>query len=308
MSLALVIGLFALWSSVFAIGKIPLPFTSPFFITGARMTLAALCLLGYVFLRNKASFSMKKRQWGSLIVLGFFSIYLTNVCELWGLQYLTAAKACFIYSLTPIFAAFLSYLYFREKMTTIKCIGLGIGLLGMLPVLLTQTGSEDLFQAGFLSWPTLAVIGAAFFSVYGFILLRVNLKNTEISPFLANGVSMFFGGMMALTHSFIVDSWSPLPITVGHTTQVFQGIVVMTFLYNIICYNLYGFLLKKYTATFLSFVGLLSPIFASINGWLFLGEPLSWTVFVSTGVVSIGLSTLYYAELRQGYIQTKQQA
>ena len=79
----------------------------------------------------------------------------------------------------------------------------------------------------------------------------------------------------------------------------------MTLVFNILCYNLYGFLLKKFTATFLSFIGLLSPIFASINGWLFLGESFSWVIFLSTGIVSMGLWIVYSAELKQGYIVKK---
>jgi len=51
--------------------------------------------------------------------------------------------------------------------------------------------------------------------------------------------------------------------------------------------------------------GLLSPIFASLNGWLFLGEPLSWVIFLSTGIVSLGLWVVYSAELKQGYIVKK---
>jgi len=62
-------------------------------------------------------------------------------------------------------------------------------------------------------------------------------------------------------------------------------------------------LLKRFTATFLSFMGLLSPIFASFTGWLFLGELPSWQIFLSTGIVSIGLWIIYRAELKQGYIK-----
>jgi drug/metabolite transporter (DMT)-like permease len=305
MSIALVIAMYAVWSSVFSLGKMALAFSTPLFLTGFRMTLASLLLLGYLALTKRSSFSMAKKQWLSLFLLGFFSIYLTNICEFWGLQHLSAAKTCFIYSLSPFFAALFSYIHFKEKMNSKKWIGLGIGFLGILPVLFTQTGSEELFQTSFLSIPTLTVMAAVLFSVYGWVLLRVNLKNTEISPLMANGTSMLFGGFLALIHSFFVDSWTPLPIAAGHSGEVVQGIVIMTLLFNILCYNLYGMLLRRYTATFLSFVGLLSPIFASLSGWIFLKEPLSWTILVSTGVVSVGLSIVYYAELKQGYIHKK---
>jgi len=76
--------------------------------------------------------------------------------------------------------------------------------------------------------------------------------------------------------------------------------------YSIFCYNLYGYLLKRFTATFLSFAGLLSPIFASFNAWLILKEPPSPVIFLATGIVSLGLFFVYQAELKQGYIRIKQ--
>ena len=61
-------------------------------------------------------------------------------------------------------------------------------------------------------------------------------------------------------------------------------------------------MLRKFTATFVSFMGLLSPIFASLNAWIFSGESPSPVIFLSTAIVSLGLWIVYSAELRQGYI------
>ena len=119
---------------------------------------------------------------------------------------------------------------------------------------------------------------------------------------MANGTSMLIGGLLAFSHSFIVESWTPTPIAVGNVEPFLKWTLVITLVYNLLCYNAYGMLLKRFTATFLSFIGLLSPIFASISGWLFLDEPLSWTILLSTSVVSIGLLIFYRAELKQGYI------
>ncbi len=304
MFIALAIALYAVWSSTFSLGKLALPFSPPVFLTGFRMVLAGTLLLGYLFLRKKSSFRLGKKEWLSLAIYGFVSVYLTNILEFWGLQHLSAAKTSFIYSLSPFFSVFLSYLYFQEKMNTRKWIGLLIGFIGMIPVLLMQTGSEDLFSAwSFLSWPALALIGAAFFGVYGWILLRSLVKNTEISPFMINGAGMFVGGTIALFHSFWIDPWNPIPIATGHVYDVTRIVAILTVISNIVCYNVYAMLLKRYTATFLSFLGLLSPLFASFTGWIFLKEPISWVIFLSTGIVSIGLWIVYYAELKQGYIQ-----
>lgn len=302
MSIALVIVMYATWSSVFSIGKIALAYCPPLFLTGARMTLAGILLLLFLACTKKLSLRLSGKQMLAVGALAFFCIYLTNILEFWGLQYLSAAKTCFIYSLSPFFAALLSYLHFKEKMTPAKWGGLLIGFTGFLPVLFYQTGSEELFNAfAFFSWPTLAIVGAALFSVYGWVVLRLVVKNESMSPLLANGISMFLGGLLAFVHSFLVEDWSPTPIAPGGILPFFKWTILMTFLFNILCYNLYGALLKRYTATFLSFVGLLSPVFASLNGWLFLGEPLSPAILISTAIVSFGLWIVYREELKQGY-------
>jgi drug/metabolite transporter (DMT)-like permease len=295
--------MYATWSSIFSLGKVALQYSPPLFLTGFRMTLAGILILAYLFVFKRLFQKINLKQWLSLGLLGFFSIYLTNILEFWGLQYLTASKTCFIYSLSPFFAAFFSYIHFNEKMNTRKWVGLSIGFVGVVPVLLTQVGSEGMFQAfSFFSWPTLAVIGAALSSVYGWVLLRLVVKEESISPPLANGLSMLIGGGLALGHSFFVDSWTPIPVATGHMSDFLQGTLLMTLISNILCFNLYGMLLKRYTATFLSFMGLLSPLFASLNSWLLLNETPSWTILLSTAIVSVGLWIVYQAELKQGYI------
>jgi drug/metabolite transporter (DMT)-like permease len=119
---------------------------------------------------------------------------------------------------------------------------------------------------------------------------------------------MLIGGGFALAHSYLSESWNPLPVESGNFAPFLQGTLMMTFISNILCYNLMGYVLTRFTATFVSFMGLLSPIFASLNSWVFIGEQPSLTIFASTAIVSIGLWIFYSAELKQGYIIRKTEA
>jgi drug/metabolite transporter (DMT)-like permease len=230
-------------------------------------------------------------------------MYFPNALEYYGLQHLSAAKTCFIYSLTPFFAAFFSYLHFNEKMNPKKWLGMIIGFIGVMPIFFIQTGSENITTSFLkISYPELAVIGATIFSVYGWVLLRILVKDNSLSPLTANSYGMLIGGILALIHSYFFDAWNPIPVTSGSGANFLQGLVIITLISNVICYNLYGFLLKKYTATFMSFVGLLSPIFASLSEWLFLKTPPSPIILVSTFVIIFGLWIIYKEELKQGYI------
>jgi len=303
MYILVVIFMYGLWSSVFALGKDALGHAPPVFLTAFRMLLAGILLSGYLLLMKRKELKVFKTHFWPLLLLGFFSIYLTNICEFWGLKHISAAKTCFIYSLSPFLAAIFSYFHFGEKINKTKFIGMAIGFLGFIPVLATQSGAEELFSAvGFVSWPEIAVMGAAAFSVYGWILLRIVVRGNDVSPLAANGISMVVGGLMALVHSFFVESVVPMPFSAEHFPSFMKGILLMTLISNIICFNLYGFMLRRFTATFLSFMGLLSPIFASFNEWLILGQSPNWMIFLGTGIVCCGLFIVYQAELRQGYI------
>lgn len=305
MSISLIFLVYAIWSSCFSIAKVALAFSTPVFLTGFRMLLAGILILGFLWIKEKKQLKLSLKQYLSLALLGFFSTYLTNVCEYFGLQHLSAAKTCFIYSLSPFFSVIFSYIHFKEKLSMKKCLGLMIGFLGFIPVLKLQSGSENLLTIWTnVSLADLAIVGAALFSVYGWILLRVLVK-TDLSPLVANGVSMFFGGVMALVHSYFIDAWSPIPVKTGSFTPFLFAVLAMTFISNILCYNLYGYMLKRFTATLLSFAGLLSPFFASLNSYFILGEKPSPVIFLSTIIVSLGLWIVYQEELKQGYIELK---
>ena len=59
--------------------------------------------------------------------------------------------------------------------------------MGFIPTILMQTENETFYQAfGIFSWPELAIVGAAFFSVYGWVVLRIIVKK-QIMPVAQKG-------------------------------------------------------------------------------------------------------------------------
>jgi drug/metabolite transporter (DMT)-like permease len=293
----LVFLVYALFSSVFIICKVALEYTQPLFLVGSRMVVAGLLISAYQFWRNPKSFTVSGKIILRLFFLAFFNIYLTNACEVWGLKYLSPAKTCLIYSLSPFVAAFFSFLMLNESLSVKKWIGLFIGFFGVIPILLTHTSGEQLAGSlwGF-SWAELSVCTAAFSSVYGWILLRQLVKENQMPFMTANGLSMLFGGVLALLHSYCVENWNPLPVT--EYLPFLECSLLLLLISNLICYNLYGYLLKKHTATFMSFAGLTTPLFAAAFAWLYFDEIVSPLFYVSLGVIFFGLFIFYQEELR----------
>ena len=318
----LVLLAYILLSSTFVIGKAALVYAQPIFLIGFRMTLGGLLLLSFIYLFQKNQWKFKKEDFWLFAQLAFFHIYLSFILEFWSYQYVTSSKAAFMFNLSPFITALFAYIAFGDKMSIKKWAGLMIGFLGSLPVLIAQTPAAEL-SAGhflFLSVPEICLLISATAGVYGWIIMKKLVVDKHYSPVFVNGVGMFFGGIAAFITSFIaekkpllkcgLDSMN-LGLPIQSTTHswlclswanfsMFLGYVLLLILVaNIIFYNFYGFLLKKYTPTFLSLVGLLCPVFTALLGWIFLGETVSWEFFTSLAVVMIGAYIFYLDELTE---------
>lgn len=293
-----VIALYAIFAAVYPVCKIAFNnYIEPLFFTGICLLLAGVILLLYRLMTDTSKLIIKKIHVIPLLVLIICNIYLTNTCERWGLQYLTATKTCFIYNLCPLFSAIVSYVWLSEIMTVKKWLGFLIGFLGFIPFFIEKSAIEhNVGGFFFCSWPELALIGAAISTVIGWISMR-KLVLLNFCPLAANGLSMLVGSILVLLSSWLFgESWNPMPVRDWGHASIF--IFLATFISYILAYNMYGSILSRYTATFVTMVGLSSPLFTAFFGWLLLGEQVSWTFAVSMVMVSIGIFLFHQDELR----------
>lgn len=296
----LVILLFAMFASIFTLQKETLMYSEPFFLIGSRMLFAGIILLIYVYATNKKAFKNSSKHLVAFLSLGIFAVYLTNICEIWGINHMISSKACLIYSLSPFLAALVAFIVLKERLSKQKWLGMLIGLFGLLPIHFTHANEAiNLTQFTISSLAELSIVGAVFFSVYGWILLKKIISEYKYSPLLANGISMVIGGILALIHSYLSgEVWQPIPVT--QIQPFLINSLVMCLISNIICYNLYGYLLTRFTATFMSFAGLITSFFAALYGYLFLKETITWHFFASISVFTLGLILFYQDEIKQG--------
>jgi drug/metabolite transporter (DMT)-like permease len=296
----LVILLYVLFASLFTLQKDTLSYCEPFFLVGSRMLFAGLILLGYVMLRHKPKLmKIKPEHIKGILLLAISNIYLTNIFEIWAIQHMVSSKACLIYSLSPFVAALVAFVILKERMSRKKLLGMFIGFLGLLPIIFTQT-QDELSTGTFIVFTLaeLSLVGAVFCSVYGWIQLKKVMNDYEYTPLVANALSMSIGGLLALIHSYYAgENWAPIPVTSMQPYII--NTLFMCLISNLICYNLYGYLLKRFTATFMSFAGLVTPIFASLFGFLFLQEVVTWHFYVSIVLFSLGLMIFYREEISQ---------
>lgn len=306
--------LYILFASTFTFSKAALEYASPIFLIAIRFLVAGGILCAYQWFRGN-SLKIKKVDWPLCAQLIFFTYYLSFATDNWALQYISSSKACLIYNLSPFVTAALSYFLFKSKITFRQAIGLTIGFLGFMPILFDQYYNGDTTNViGFISVAEGVLLVSVISAAYGWLVMK-QLINRGYSIVTINGVGLLGAGIIAIVHSLLTEGWPVIQarggydivplrnmvtalVPFGYTNVVMFSIylILLVLIAHIICYILYGYLLRYYSATFLSFAGFTTPLFAAILGWLLLGERISWYFILTLVIVSYGLYIFYQDE------------
>lgn len=290
--------MYALFGSIFSVGKIALEASEPFFLTAIRMLIAGGCLIGYLYFTRPSALYLPKKLWPVMGAVAVFNVFITNAFEFWGLQYMHSGKTSLIYSLSPFFAALLAYTLGTEQMTRKKWMGLAVAMVAFGPLMLqpwfeeSQTpvhSLEMLAEAALLTSATCCVIGWYFVKKLAVV--------HEISGVAINGYSFVIAGVLCLIPSFFFEEWQPVPVT--KWTDFLWTLCYIIIIHNLICYSIYAHSLKRFSVTFMSFAGLSSPLFAGLFGWFFLKEEISSAFFIALVGITIGLLLFSFEEKKK---------
>lgn len=286
-----------LFSLVFIFAKFAMTGCPPFFLVGLRALLGGGILVSYAILIKKIPLPrINKNLAVNLTLLAIFNIYLANSFEFWGLQYMTAAKTCFIYNLGPFFSALFSYLYFKETMSSRKWLGIFVTFFAFIPVLIEETNGESLLRhILFFSEAELALLIATVAFVYGWTVMQHIIRSKQCDIFWANGLSMLGGSMLAFSHSYCIETWNPIPIINWWPFLIW--LLLITLIANVLCYPLYTHALNKYTATFLAISGLIAPVFAAFFDYIFFGVIATGSFWLAMCMVCVGFYIFYREEI-----------
>lgn len=288
--MVLVILMYLLFASTFTLGKAALSYVSPFLFIGMRMILGGSLLLAYYRYIKKQKIVIGKADYRLFLSIILFHIFFAYTLEFWALECVTSAKACLLYNLSPFITALFSYFLFAERLSYRQVCGLIIGFLGFIPILVAQTPLEKIgLHISFLSIYEIALIASVISSAYGWMMVK-GLIHRNYSLLLINGIGMTGGGTLALLLSLITEGVSGFKVNSGEQLIMLGTYcLALVIIANIIGYNLYGYLLTRYSATFLSFAGFMTPLFAALLGWVFLGEQVTWHFFATISMVVLGL-------------------
>jgi drug/metabolite transporter (DMT)-like permease len=267
--------------------------TQPLFFQGVRLVVAGAFLLGYLFFFNHSLLRFDRRDIGLFMQASLFFAYFSYVLSVVTLDDLSSARFAFMFNLSPFITALICFFLFKEKLNKKELLSLTIGFIGFMPLIFAAK-QDGIQSANFLSIPGFLLFASTVAYAYGWIVVKELVKR-GYSPFLVTGIAFSSGGMATLLTSFVFENW----FQVAPVTDVFRFtcyLVAVIFTSEVVASNMYAALLKRYSATFLSFAGFLYPLFSAALAWLFLKEMISYNFFVSAAIVGLALYIYYLSE------------
>lgn len=311
---------YMLLATTFTLGKAAMDYVQPIFFIGIRMIIGGLLLLVYQYFFDRSQWRLDKKDLYIFVKMMLFHIAISFGCEFWALQYVAPAKAGLMWNFSPFVTALFAYLYHNERMTGKQWLGLVVGFVGLLPSVFSFA-PEEMLSGGwsFVSYAELVLCIAIISGSYAWIIMKELVTDKGYSPVMVNGVAMLGGGVIDLLASLVTENppyITMIPRFGAHCDTslaqslcaVFSGeyagfilafiyLIALILIANVVCFNLYGYLLRSYSATFVSFCGFTTPLFAALFDWLFRGEVVGLSFFASVAIVSIGLFLFYQDEL-----------
>ncbi len=278
---ALLISLSVLWGGSFFFVEIALRDLEPLTVVVGRVGLAALVLIGWVYLSGDRM-PGDLRLWGAFFIMGALNNAIPFSLIVWGQVHIDSGLASVLNGTTPIFTVVLAhFLTSDERMTPGKVVGVLFGLGGVALLI----GPQALQGLGLHGLGQLAIVGAAVSYACAGIYGR-RLKSVPTSVAAAGMLTGSTVMMLPLALAF------EQPFDAGPDLLTWAAMGAIAVLSTGLAYLIYFRLLATAGATNLLLVTLLVPVSALVLGMAILGERLDWNAFAGMGLIFLGLASV----------------
>jgi drug/metabolite transporter (DMT)-like permease len=277
-----------LWSTGFTGIRYGIPYAPPFTFIAIRMAIASV-LLALISLAITKRFTRDLPTIGKSVLVGMtiHGAYLGG-CFYGVKQGMPAGITALICSLQPVLVSVFSSIFFQEKLSPRKWLGLGLGLAGLVLVIapkLQSSGEQGLPMAG-----VIAV----------FIALLGGTSGTLLQKKFGSGVEVLSG-----------TSWQYVAtgILMGSLALIFEGDQSITwnasFIFSLIwlivalsigAILILYFLLARSSASSVSSLYYLVPAVTAVEAYFLFGEKIGLVTAVGTLVTIAGVALV----VRQG--------
>ncbi|MBE7128903.1 DMT family transporter [Bacillus mycoides] len=254
----------------------------PLFSAGIRFFLAGLILITIFKLKKKRvmPYLLSKRIMGA----GFCLTFMTFATLYWAEQHISSGLAAVLSATAPMMILLLQSKKNKTKLQREQFLALFIALTGVLFISLPGMHQELTFIWSIAC--LVILVGELFYGIGSIRSKEILSDLPNVSPFLINGIQMFYGGVLLLIVSVVMEQPNLAVLT---SWNVQWPILYLIFVGSIGGHGLYYWLLSKTNPIFPSTWLYVSPLIAVIVGYFVLGEPLNPAMGIGACLILIGV-------------------
>jgi drug/metabolite transporter (DMT)-like permease len=220
---------------------------------------------------------------GLLILLGFLGYYLSSFLDFAGLKYISAALERLILFLTPTAVALLSMFTLKRRFTGRQWLAMAVSYLGVIFVFLENVvvRGEGVMHGSLLVFCAMLSY-ASYLVKSGEIIARIG--SLRLVAYVMSASTL-----MTALHVLIVKAPSEL---LALPAAVYQLSIANAVLCTIIPVYLTMFAIARIGAPSASQMSMIGPVSLLFFGYWILGEPITLTQIIGTGLVLLGITLL----------------
>ena len=278
----LLIVLSVLWGGSFFFAEVALKELEPLTIVFGRVSLAALALIGFVYLSGERMPGGLK-AWGPFFIMGGLNNLIPFSLIVWGQTHIDSGLASVLNATTPLFTVALAHLLTAdEKLSANKGLGIVCGIVGVAVLI----GPDALDGLGGQVWGKVAVLaGAVSYAFAGIYGRRLGHLPTSVAA-----AGMLSGSSVMMLPLVMMVGTPMAAATAGASTLL--SVAGLALLSTALAYMIYFHILARAGATNLLLATFLIPVSALALGILVLGERLSPAAALGMGLIFIGLAAV----------------
>ena len=272
------------WGGTFIAGR-SLAGVAPMFSACLRFVLASAALSLFLLLSGKGFKRVNARQALVVTLLGFCGIFSYSFFFFSGLQYISASRAALIVALNPAVMTLIAYLFYRERVTALKVLGIVLCFCG---VALVVGGGDAQGAAGGApvhTWLGEALIGGCVLSWSAYSVFCKTVVR-QLGPLHTVTYSIFAGTVMLVCYAAatgVLRMDAVWRFSMAEITSLFYLGVIG----SAVAYIWYYEGIKQIGVARASVFIALNPLSAVLFGSAMLGEQLTLATLLG-GVLIIG--------------------
>lgn len=280
----------ALFGSTFAAVKTGLADLPSLFYAGLRFDVAVVALFAGLLAWGVPIRPTTRGDVGAIVASGVFVIAANNGLLFLGQRLMTPGGAAVLYGLTPFLTPVFALWLLDDE---------GFPLRGVAALVLGLAGVAVIVQPSTSAWAAgggvgeVIVLAAAVAVTLGSVLIRRSKPSMGTVPMAA--WAMLIGAVSLHATSWLVGE---APALAGVSSASWLSLAWLAIPGTAIAYPLYFQLLDRVGAIRSSLVTYVVPVFATLGGWLVLGETVGLSTVGGFAIIVAGFGVLQWPTLR----------